>query len=260
MSTRLRSRPQLLQHEQEDAHLTALNEAALQQAISLSLRPPESDSSESSGVDTDSEAQEEEKENAVFGTEPFDEQRCVDDMDEKQQAAFNRATVADSAAGWQERCPDTGRHQFSLQPEPRLPTARHSHHTRIGRKSNRWWTHLAWFMIDMAANNAYVLYRLCAQRKLSAAQFREELMEALVGSFTQRKKRGRSEKVHYREDEPLLPMHLSEQQPCVVCAKKRKLTDGKHKPRMRDGCETCGCAVHFTCWKQHLDVESKVDE
>ena len=91
MSTRLRSRPQLLQQEQEDAHLTALNEAALLQAISLSLRPPESDSSESSGVDTDSEAQEEEKENAVFGTEPFDEQRFVNDMDEKQRHSSGRS-------------------------------------------------------------------------------------------------------------------------------------------------------------------------
>ena len=37
---------------------------------------------------------------------------------------------------------------------------------RIGRKSNRWWPRLAWFLIDMAVSNSYVLY---AHRMLEGA-------------------------------------------------------------------------------------------
>ena len=134
-------------------------------------------------------------------------------------------------------------------------------YTRIGRKTPRWWPHLAWFMIDMAANNAYVLYRLRgADHRLTAAQFREQLMVALVGSFTQRKKRGRPEKVRYRAEEPHIPMRLEKEQVCSVCAEGRKRKQGQHKPRTREGCQTCGCAVHFACWKKHLNVEEEETE
>ena len=84
--------------------------AAVLQAISQSLQPLDSDSSESSGVDTDTEAEEED---AVFGTEPFDEQYFIDRMTREQRVEFNAATAADQQAGWQQRCTDTGRHQFS---------------------------------------------------------------------------------------------------------------------------------------------------
>jgi len=116
-------------------------------------------------------------------------------------------------------------------------------------------------MIDMAANNAYVLYQLRpTNRRLTAAQFREQLMVALVGNFTQRKKRGRPEKVHYRADAPHIPMKLAIPQVCIVCAEGRKRKMGQHKPRTREGCETCGSAVHFDCWKKHLKLESEEDE
>ena len=62
MSTRLRSQPQWLHHEQEDAHLNTLDASALLQAIALSLQPPASESDEATSGDTDSEAEEEVKE------------------------------------------------------------------------------------------------------------------------------------------------------------------------------------------------------
>ena len=57
MSARVRSRPQLLQHEQEDQYLHTLEASALLAALSQSLQPDISDSSDSSGVTTDSEAE-----------------------------------------------------------------------------------------------------------------------------------------------------------------------------------------------------------
>ena len=103
----------------------------------------------------------------------------------------------------------------------------------IGRKTNRWWPPLAWFMIDAAINNAYVLYTLRGVgRKLTATQFRKELMEALVGEFTQRKKRGRPETQHIRADEQHhVPTTLSDPLPCVVRARKVTKKHGQHKPR-----------------------------
>ena len=115
-------------------------------------------------------------------------------------------------------------------------------------------------MIDVAVNNAYTLYKLRTDRNLSPTQFREQLMHGLVGQFTQRKKRGRPEKVRYRTDEPHLPMTLALPDVCVVCQQGRKRKQGQHKPRTREGCETCQCACHFACWKQHLPVESEEDE
>ena len=57
-----------------------------------------------------------------------------------------------------------------------------------------------------------------------------------------------------------MPMRLAQPDVCLVCAKGRKRKMGQHKPRTREGCETCGRAVHNTCWKKHLEVESDEDE
>ena len=157
-------------------------------------------------------------------------------------------------------CPQTLSTYMSYMRGVDIYSQRESY-ARIGRKTARWWPHLAWFMIDMAINNAYVLYNLRTGRKLTPTQFREQLMVALVGDFTQRKKRGRPEKVRIRADEVHhIPMTLSVPEPCMVCARKGKKKSGEHKPRTREGCETCWSACHFGCWKQHLPIESKEDE
>ena len=86
-------------------------------------------------------------------------------------------------------------------------------------------------------------------------------MAGLVGDFTQRKKRGRPEKVHIRADEPHhIPTKLPRELPCMVCATKRNVKQGEYKPMTREGCEMCERACHSACWKQHLPVESEDDE
>ena len=62
----------------------------------------------------------------------------------------------------------------------------------IGRKQFRWWPKLAWFLIDIAIMNAYVLYtRKHAAKKISRHNFRTQLEEELVSSFSSRKRIGR---------------------------------------------------------------------
>ena len=139
-------------------------------------------------------------------------------------------------------------------------------YSRIGRRARRWWPRLAWFLIDMAINNAYILYgRYLAEQEerdvaaQSPKAFRRALMQALVGTFTARKKRGKPTshpKLAARDGHHIPELHR-ERGVCVVCSKAMRLSDGKHKPRTREGCETCGVAVHIACWKRHLPREEE---
>lgn len=143
-------------------------------------------------------------------------------------------------------------------------------YARPGRKSRRWWPRLAWFLIDMAVNNACVLYSQYAATlpsrptaAKSPTEFRRALINGLVGTFTSRKKRGRPwAAARVREGEQHIPCHRGKEQPCVVCASTHHCRQGRHKPRTRDGCETCGVPVHFVCWKEHLphEQEEEADE
>ena len=125
-------------------------------------------------------------------------------------------------------------------------------YSQPGRKSRRWWPRLAWFLIDMCISNARVLYTR-HQRATSAKDFRLALMLALVGGFTARKKRGRPPSVKVAADVPHIPeLHRPKAQPCTVCAKTISVGRGGNKPRTREGCKTCGIAVHHGCWEAHL--------
>lgn len=153
-------------------------------------------------------------------------------------------------------------------------------YTRIGRRTWRSWPRLAWFIIDMAISNAFVLYHQHTQQAAAAAaaagapplpapaaaashkSFRRALMHELVGTFTARKKRGRpSSAPKLAANEPQhIPLHRAKPASCTVCAHKMRVRMGENKPRTRDGCETCGVAVHFSCWKEHLPKECNEEE
>jgi len=238
-----------------------LEASALLEAIRLSTRPPSDteDDEQQSGDETE----EEDEKDEVLGEEPVDEEDLVNNLTDEQLAEWTRLTARDTAAGWELRCPDTGRHIFSPGRHqvgctlPATVTTPLEYFDQLITADT-----IDYFLIDMAINNACILHNLrTTARKLTARQFREQLMVGLVGDFTQRKKRGRPEKVRIRADEPHhIPMTLQEQQPCMVCAKKTRKKQGQHKPRTREGCDTCGRACHFRCWKEHLPAESDGDE
>ena len=141
-------------------------------------------------------------------------------------------------------------------------------YSRPGRKSRRWWPRLAWFLIDMAVNNAWVLvcqYATTVSPRPAAAksptEFRRALINALVGIFTSRKKRGRpwhTPKLAAGEPQHIPQLHREKAQPCVVCARRVRVGAGGNKPRTREGCRTCGLAVHINCWQEHLPHDESV--
>ena len=144
---------------------------------------------------------------------------------------------------------------------------------RIGRKAHRRWPRMAWFLIDMAVSNAYVLYaryvaaeperRPSHPAAASQMAFRRALMNALVGSFGTTRKRGRpshAPEVRVKAEEQHLPIRSMQQRPRVVCALHHSAGRSGHQPRTTQGCETCGVAVHFACWRAHLPDESRGDE
>jgi hypothetical protein len=124
----------------------------------------------------------------------------------------------------------------------------------IGRRAQKWWPRLAWFLIDIGLINARVLYNIHTSSSVSQKEFREELMEQLVGSFSARRKRGRPSAYH----KPLpdtavhIPEHRSTPADCVVCRKEARTHSGRHVSRTREGCRLCSVAVHLACWEKHL--------
>ena len=124
---------------------------------------------------------------------------------------------------------------------------------RVGRRARKWWPRLAWFLIGIAISNAHFLYRKHTGKPVGQRQFREQLMDGLVGGFTARKKRGRppAHPKPMADGEPHLP-HAGKERPCVVCADKMRKSQGQHKPRTNRGCLTCEVGVHDKCWLEHL--------
>ena len=116
MSSRVRSRPQRLQDEQEDAYVQQLELSQLLRAIELS-RQSEPDT-ESDDSQSDSGSDEEEKKEAVLGLHPVDEKELVSVLTKEQQDEWEVLSADDMTAGWQERCRDSGRHTFTPGTQP----------------------------------------------------------------------------------------------------------------------------------------------
>jgi hypothetical protein len=232
--------------------------AHLLRALRLSRMEAESTDADSSCDDEDEEEEEKDEEEAKDG-------RVRED------------SVVE-AKRWR-RSPTTGRRTRRVKlPCPEVVVEYHrwmrgvdvfsqrQSYSRPGRKSPRWWRPLAWFLIDICILNARVLYSehrpAAGLPKTSATAFRYDLLRALIGTFTSRKKRGRPLTHKLAADEPQHIPQLSRPQhtPCVVCAKGLRLSNGQHKPRTREGCETCNVAVHIACWRKHLPHESDDEE
>jgi Transposase IS4 len=131
---------------------------------------------------------------------------------------------------------------------------------RVGR-AKKWWPRLAWFLIGMGISNAYALYTFNADKPINQKEFRKQLSQAMVATYTARKKRGRQQHSSLQPaTEHHIPMHRTSKSDCVVCRKKRRYKMGEHAPRTKDGCKTCNVAVHLECWVQHLPVDVEEDD
>lgn len=126
---------------------------------------------------------------------------------------------------------------------------------RVGRRAHKWWPRLAWFLFGIGISNAYGLYKQKTADPVDQKTFRKQLMVAMIGSFTARKKRGRKAltqtQAHHHEHDPINRKTHSD---CAVCRKKRKYKNGEHAPQTREGCASCNIGVHFACWKEHISA------
>lgn len=127
----------------------------------------------------------------------------------------------------------------------------------IGRKQFRWWPKLAWFLVEIAVMNAYVLYTQKQQTaKLSRERFRIHLAQELISTFSSRKKKGRpwpaqrTAAVAQRTDIPMHTSILSKStaHSCTQCGWSRA-----HRKKTQYMCEQCNVYVCLGgCMKAHI--------
>jgi hypothetical protein len=127
----------------------------------------------------------------------------------------------------------------------------HGSYYPVGRKTVKWWKYIVWYFINLAINNAYVLYRAAPspivtgdephlKRLKTHKEFRVEIIEQLVGTVCQR---GGIKRRRPSSDEVLMDMavglsHTAETSQhlrlCQYCPKK----SGK-KVRTMVWCKDC---------------------
>ena len=149
----------------------------------------------------------------------------------------------------------------------------------FSRKSLKWWVKLFFYMMNLAATNAYVLYRLNnrSPRRLCQEDFRKELARSLIESHTYPKPvRGRRAQVDLpaRLTERHFPSHippkpgakcLRPRRPCVVCninsGKRARPGDSRKRTETSYWCRWCRKALCVvTCFERyHTLLHYKLD-
>ena len=115
-----------------------------------------------------------------------------------------------------------------------------------GRKAQRSWPRLAWWLLDMCIINAFKLWSV-AESHPGQLRFREELMHELLGQLPPEhlpRKRGAGRHPAHALASEHYPERVSEKRDCVVCS---------HQPERRVQSRiTCNaCQVHLCvgqCW------------
>ena len=134
-------------------------------------------------------------------------------------------------------------------------------YNKIGRKARKFFYSLAWFLIDIAIHNAYILYQKKHNKhNFDEKDFRRELMQQLVNGFTCRQKAGAPHRRPRRGGFHRVG-HGDASLTCHGC--RRFVGEGKNNKKSRWSCEDCG--VHLCmpdCYNKHiqsLSVEQEAD-
>jgi hypothetical protein len=123
-------------------------------------------------------------------------------------------------------------------------------YSKIGRRSMKWFYSIAWFLVDTAIHNAFVLYqRRHNKTNFGEKDFRMELMQQLVGSFSARVAHARFRK-HPRDSLHRLE-HTEQRSACVQCSKR--VGKGQHNQRTNWRCLDCEAFLCVPdCYNKHV--------
>ena len=120
----------------------------------------------------------------------------------------------------------------------------------VGRRSRKWWKRIFFYLLECAILNAYILDRFVhpqehaqvGRSKRDILEFREDLVDQLIGNFCSRQRVGRPLNAELDRLQPSLchfPEFTKQRGRCVVCLAK----DMRHETRAK-----CGhCSVRLCC-------------
>jgi hypothetical protein len=106
----------------------------------------------------------------------------------------------------------------------------------IGRKSQKWWPSLVWWLIDMCILNAYSLYNQQQQVKIRQLEFRQQLMQQLVEIYGQQRSNiGRPSSIsQQKQQQQHWPLRTNKERDCAYCSHE---PDSRKQSRIQ--CELC---------------------
>jgi hypothetical protein len=139
--------------------------------------------------------------------------------------------------------------------------AQRQSYNKIGRRSRKWFFCLAWFLVDVAIHNAFILYqRKHSKQHYDEKAFRKELAQLLASNFCGREKSSTAKK-RPRNAHHLLE-HRAQRGDCVQC--RRQLISGQHGRRSFYACVDCNVFLCVpNCYNKHvqtLTAEALADE
>jgi hypothetical protein len=129
--------------------------------------------------------------------------------------------------------------------------AQRQSYNKIGRKSRKWFYSLAWFFVDVAIHNAFILYQQKHKRKrFGEKDFRLLLMAQMVGDFSARKHRSAKAAKRKRSGLHQL-MKRDASGTCTAC--RVRLSSGHHNRRTSFACEECDLYLCLPdCYNKHI--------
>ena len=130
----------------------------------------------------------------------------------------------------------------------------------ISRRSKKWWKRVFWYVVEVAALNAYIIHRAgypsSERSKHDYLEFRVDLAEELIGTFTSRQRSvGRPRSLEHQQELRLdsskghLPLVDDSVHECAVCCKVRKVrklkrSEWRHETKIK--CSTCNVNLCLT--------------
>ena len=122
----------------------------------------------------------------------------------------------------------------------------------IASKAHKYWKYIFWFIVDVCAVNAYILYLLAPggprPKLMSHKEFNLSLVRSLAGNFTSRKRMGRPLKRPAGHELTRINTKRG-QRDCVGCKEVGKKTNSGKAVQTKLECLSCGKALCRPCFE-----------